>query len=185
MDNQNIKNKIKQVAVDMFDKHGYHGTTIRNISKEVNCSLPMVYYYYENKQMLFHEIIKNDYFELLKRQYQRLNTEDILEFYTQYVSNLNDLSEHDRKIYRLGIKVYLLFDGDEDIQKVMAEWEKSIIPRHYNILLPHLKDRKDAQIIVKTLIHVIENMIERIVVKNIKMTKEEIKEELNIILKIK
>jgi hypothetical protein len=38
------------------------------------------------------------------------------------------------------IKVYLAFDGDEELMAIMDEREKSILPRHYQILKSHLKD---------------------------------------------
>jgi AcrR family transcriptional regulator len=43
-----LKLKIKTIAVEHFNKDGYHGATIRNIANEAQCSLPMVYYYYKS-----------------------------------------------------------------------------------------------------------------------------------------
>ena len=45
MADTDLKLRIKEVAVDHFNRDGYHGTTIRNIARDVNCSLPMIYYY--------------------------------------------------------------------------------------------------------------------------------------------
>ena len=178
-----LKQKIKEVAVVHFDRDGYHGTTIRNIAREVECSLPMVYYYYENKSALFYEIIAKDYFEILKKQSSVINEEDLIEYYTAFVFNLNNLSEYDKKVYRLGIKVYLAFDGDEKLLKIMEDWEKSIIPRHYELILNKAKSKDDINIVVRTLTHVLENLIESIVVKNKYIEKEDIREEINHILK--
>ncbi len=58
MTDKDLRVRIKEVAVDQFNRNGYYGTTIRNIAKEVNCSLPMIYYYFNNKKELFDEIIK-------------------------------------------------------------------------------------------------------------------------------
>ena len=80
-----LRAKIKEIAVDHFNQNGYHGATIRNIAKDVNCSLPMVYYYFNSKQELFHEIIKKDYFEILSRHSRQIRNNDIVEFYTQYI----------------------------------------------------------------------------------------------------
>ncbi len=179
---QDLKIRIKQAAVDQFDRDGYHGTTIRNIAKAVDCSLPMVYYYYQSKQELFHEIIKQDYFDLLKRHAGQIKTDSILDFYTEYVYQLHFLSDFDKKVYRLGVKVYLSFDGDNDLQEIMDKWEKSILPRHYQLVLPHLKDVKNGAILVRTLVHLLENLVESIVVKSRSMTREEIREELAVIL---
>mgnify|MGYP000901787159 FL=1 len=80
MADKDMRQRIKEVAVEYFNNSGYHGTTIRSIAKDVKCSLPMIYYYYENKKELFDEIIKKDYFDLLKRQAALLRTNGIIDF---------------------------------------------------------------------------------------------------------
>lgn len=182
MPEQDLKVRIKQAAVDQFDSNGYYGTTIRNIAKAVDCSLPMVYYYFQSKRELFHEIIEKDYFELLKRQAAKVQKDDLIDFYTEFVYMLRDLGDYDRKVYRLGVKVYLSFDGDEELMQVMDEWERSILPRHSQLVLPRLKDAENGLILVRTLMHLLENMVESIVVKNRALSREEIREELSVIL---
>jgi AcrR family transcriptional regulator len=180
---KDLKERIKEVAVDHFNNNGYHGTTIRNIANEVNCSLPMIYYYYKNKKELFDEIIKKDYFDLLKKQATLLSTNNIIDFYTKFVYDLNSLSDYDKKVYRLGIKVYLSFDGDEELMGIMDEWEKTILPRHYQLIKPYLKNRDNDLAMVRTLIHLLETLIVSIVVKNRFLSEEEIREEISIVLR--
>lgn len=182
MPEQDLKVRIKQAAIDQFNSDGYYGTTIRNIAKAVDCSLPMVYYYFKSKQELFHEIIKKDYFELLIKQAAKIQAGDLLDFYTEYVYSLRFLSDYDRKVYRLGVKVYLSFDGDEELKQVMDEWEKSILPRHCQLILPRLANTENGIILVRTLMHLLENLVESIVVKSRALSREEIREELNVIL---
>jgi AcrR family transcriptional regulator len=179
---QDLKATIKAIAVDHFNRNGYHGTTIRTIASEAGCSLPMVYYYYSSKRELFHEIIKNDYFAILSREANKLTATDILDFYTQFIMNVMNLNEHDRKIYRLGIKVYLSFDGDEQLLEIMETWEASILPRHRALILPHLADDPHAEGRLRTLMHLLENLIERIVVKDMLVSEQDIREELAIVL---
>ena len=178
-----IRDKIKEVAVEHFNRDGYHGTTIRNIAKDVGCSLPMIYYYYNNKKELFDEIIKKEYFELLKRQAALLKTENIIDFYTDFVHNLNYLSNYDKNVYRLGIKVYLSFDGDEELMKIMDEWEKTIVLRHYQLLKSNLNNKNDDNAIVQTLIHLLETLIVNIVVKNRFLSRKDIHDEIAIVLR--
>lgn len=180
---KSMREKIKEVAVGHFNSNGYHGTTIRNIAKDVNCSLPMIYYYYNNKKELFDEIIKGEFFDLLKRQAALLKTSNIIDFYTKFVYDLNLLSNYDKKIYRLGIKVYLTFDGDEELMGIMDDWEKTILPRHYQILKPYLKNACNDMAIVRTLVHLLETLIVSIVVKNRFLSEEDIREEISIVLK--
>jgi len=178
----NLKNTIKKIAVDYFNRDGYHGTTIRQIAKEAECSLPMVYYYYKSKKDLFHEIIKKDYFEILKREAEKLKIGDIVDFYCDFLRNINNLSEYDKKVYRLGIKVYLSFDGDDELLGIMEAWEATIIPRHHQLILPYMEATTNAEVVVRTLVHLLENLIEGIVVKNRSFVEQEIREELAIVL---
>jgi len=182
MTDKDLRKRIKEVAIEHFNTNGYHGTTIRNIAKDVNCSLPMIYYYYKSKKELFDEIIKNDFFELIEKQASLLKIDNIIDFYTRFIYNLNFLSSHEKQLYRLGIKVYLSFDGDEELMNLMDEWEKSIIPRHRQILKPYIKSVDNEAAVVRTLVHLLETMIENIVVKNRYLPEDEIREEISIVL---
>lgn len=183
MVDKDLRERIKEVAVEHFNSNGYHGTTIRNIANDVNCSLPMIYYYYKNKKELFDEIIKNEFFNLIKRQASLLKINNIIDFYTNFVYDLNALSSYDKQVYRLGVKVYLSFDGDEELMRLMDEWEKTILPRHCQILQPYLKNTNNDIAVVRTLMHLLETMIESIVVKNRYLSQEEIREEIAVVLR--
>ncbi|MGB4426915.1 MAG: TetR/AcrR family transcriptional regulator [Limnochordia bacterium] len=182
MNDKDLRVRIREVAVKHFNTNGYHGTTIRNIAKEVGCSLPMIYYYYNSKKELFDEIIKKEFFDLVRRQASRLEADDIVDFYTKFVYGLNELSYYDRQVYRLGIKVYLSFDGDEELMTLLDEWEKSILPRHHEILKPYTKNMKNEKAVVRTLVHLLETLIENIIVKGRYLPEDEIREEIAIVL---
>ena len=182
MTGKDLRKRIKEVAVKQFNANGYHGTTIRNIAKDVDCSLPMIYYYYNNKKELFDEIIKKDYFNLIKKQASQLKDENIIDFYTHFIYSLNALNDYDKLVYRLGIKVYLSFDGDEELMNLMDEWEKGILPRHREILKPYTKNMNNEKAIVRTLVHLLETLIVDIVVKNRYLSEDEIREEITIVL---
>lgn len=182
MTGKDLRERIKEVAVKQFNANGYHGTTIRNIAKDVDCSLPMIYYYYNNKKELFDEIIKKDYFNLIKKQASQLKDENIIDFYTHFIYSLNALNDYDKLVYRLGIKVYLSFDGDEELMNLMDEWEKGILPRHLEILKPYTKNMNNEKAIVRTLVHLLETLIVDIVVKNRYLSENEIREEITIVL---
>jgi AcrR family transcriptional regulator len=180
---QAFKDSIKAVAVRHFDRDGFHGTTIRNIAREAGCSLPMVYYYYQSKQALFHEIIAQDYFALIGRLARQRSETDALDFYTQFVRSVCELDAHDRMIYRLGVKVYLGFDGDDALFAIMDEWERSIMPRHFERLSPMLEGRENPEAVVRALVHLLENLIESIVVKQRQLCEADIRGELAVILR--
>lgn len=183
MAEKDLKERIKEVAVEHFNSHGYHGTTIRNIANEVNCSLPMIYYYYKNKKELFDEIIKKEFFSLIDKQSSSLKANNVIDFYTEFIYDLNALDDYDKQVYRLGIKVYLSFDGDDELMGLMDAWEKTVLPRHYQILKPYLKNTRNDIAVVRTLVHLLETMIENIVVKNRYLPEDEIREEIAIVLR--
>lgn len=70
------------------------------------------------------------------------NIENIIDLYTKFIFNLNNLSNYDKQVYRLGIKVYLSFDGDEELINLMDEWERSISTRHREIIKSYYKEYK-------------------------------------------
>jgi AcrR family transcriptional regulator len=49
MKENTLKEKIMVKAVELFSEKGYYGTSIREIANAVECSLPMLYYYFKNK----------------------------------------------------------------------------------------------------------------------------------------
>jgi len=65
----------------------------------------------------------------------------------------------------------------------MDKWEKTILPRHYEIIKPHLKGGINDIAIVRTLIHLLETLIQNIIVKNRFLSEEEIREEISIVLR--
>jgi hypothetical protein len=64
----------------------------------------------------------------------------------------------------------------------MDEWEKGIMPRHHDILRPYLKNVENETAVVRTLVHLLETMIENIVVKNRFLPESEIRDEISIVL---
>ena len=47
--------------------------------------------------------------------------------------------------------------------RIMDKWEKTILPRHYQALKPYLKNADNDIAIVRTLVHLLETLIESIV----------------------
>jgi len=64
----------------------------------------------------------------------------------------------------------------------MDAWEQTILPRHHQILKPYMKGIKNEAAVVRTLVHVLETMIENIVVKGRFLPEEEVREEIAVVL---
>jgi len=63
-DQNNVKQRIYQCALELFSRNGYDGTSIRHIAKEAGTTVPTIYYYFTNKEQLFITILKNGIQEL-------------------------------------------------------------------------------------------------------------------------
>ena len=64
----------------------------------------------------------------------------------------------------------------------MEAWEASIIPRHRQLIVRHLGSSEKTEIIVRTLVHLLENLIESIVVKHRVLSEQEVRQELSLVL---
>jgi len=182
MKEENLRMRIKEAAVEHFNRNGYHGTTIRSIAGDVGCSLPMIYYYYKNKKELFDEIVKRDYFQFLSKQELNLESGDIIGGYTKLIHSLNSLSSYDRHLYRLGVKVYLSFDGDAEHIQDMDTYEETVYVSHAARIKPHLVGSADCNLIAHTLMHLLDTLIMEIVVKGKTLPEEQIRGEISLIL---
>lgn len=64
------KNKMIEVATELFFENGYDGTSIRSIVRGVGCEIGLFYYYYETKDALFTDVLEtflNQYHRGFKR----------------------------------------------------------------------------------------------------------------------
>ncbi len=52
-----VQNKIYQGAMEVFRENGYRGATMKEISKKSKVPIGNIYRYYENKEILFDEIV--------------------------------------------------------------------------------------------------------------------------------
>ncbi|WP_028394001.1 TetR/AcrR family transcriptional regulator [Bacillus cihuensis] len=61
--------KIKQVAMDLFAKKGYEGTSLVDIAEAVGIKKPSIYGHYSGKDELFLQIVKDVFDEETKNMY--------------------------------------------------------------------------------------------------------------------
>lgn len=122
-----MKEKIAYHARRLFDIHGFHGTALRDICKLAGCKMPTIYYYYENKEKLFDEVVRVAFEELVARLWTQL-PKDIshIEYNIQKVIQKKHLSEDERIIYRLAIKTWLRCDGFDECRKAYGMGTESL-----------------------------------------------------------
>lgn len=54
-------------AMEAFNEHGYHGTSVRDIARRVGVTVPALYYHYENKQALLVALLETSTRDVLDR----------------------------------------------------------------------------------------------------------------------
>jgi len=75
------KSEIKDTALDLFARFGYHSTSISKIAKEANMSKGLLYNYYDGKQDLLKDIIMTGFKKLTQLNNNNYETdEDIVQF---------------------------------------------------------------------------------------------------------
>lgn len=57
--NQDMHEKIIDVATDLFMKQGYRVTSTRQIAKILNITQPAIYHHFHNKEMLYLAVLRN------------------------------------------------------------------------------------------------------------------------------
>jgi AcrR family transcriptional regulator len=58
---------ILMCAMQAFNEHGYHGTSVRDIARRVGVTVPALYYHYKNKQALLTTLLETSMRDVLDR----------------------------------------------------------------------------------------------------------------------
>lgn len=62
-----VLHPILRHAMEAFNEHGYHGTSVRAIAGRVGVTVPALYYHYENKQALLATLLETSIKDVLDR----------------------------------------------------------------------------------------------------------------------
>jgi len=162
-----LKEKIMVKAVELFSEKGYYGTSIREIANAVGCSLPMLYYYFKNKNDLYEEIAYMEFVRINERLRSELpKHEHIKEIYTQYVLQRKNLSEYEKSVYKLALKAWLRTEGNTEIQTKLKQWEDSRIEYSRNLLRKYWGQSHACELLVSIFMRLLENMVNKLVLIN-------------------
>lgn len=90
---------IKKAVIKLILEEGFHGTSISKIAKEAEVSPATVYVYYENKDIMLHEIYFEYSEEILNNLLNKVSThmvgnellETLIESYYNYIKNNKEI----------------------------------------------------------------------------------------------
>jgi len=180
-----IRERILKESVRLFSENGYHGTSMRDIASSSECSLPMLYYYYKNKEDLFYEVAYNEFVLLIERlNAQVIIGETVQETYFNAIKQRKELLSYDKAVYKLSLKVWLGFDGESKVRQDLIEWENGRMERTKKILDRYIENKKKLPVFSNLFVRVMENVIEKIILLDEEIPDEGIKNEIELLMKL-
>ena len=176
-----MKEKIALCSRKLFDAHGFHGATLRELCKLSLCTMPTIYYYFKNKEQLFDESVRVAFEELVARLWSQLpGNVSVQEYAAQMVIQKKQLSPDEKLIYRLALKTWLGFEGCDKSRKKLMDWERA---EYENSRIRYggiAASERWAQFIARS----VTNIIQRIILLDDTMSDREIREEVGMIFDV-
>jgi AcrR family transcriptional regulator len=173
-----LKEAIRYHALRLFDKNGFHGTSMRDIGEAAGCKMPTVYHHYGSKENLFDELARVAYIDLvdeLSGQLKKgLSPQD---YCAESAIQKKKLSEDGLIIHRLAMKTWLGCEGCEEVRQKLIEWEYARIKKNEALLNGIVSSPAWVRIITRTFI----NLIERIILFCEDIPDDDIREEMRLL----
>ncbi len=183
MSKETKKNDIKITAVKLFSEKGFYGTSIRDIAKAANCSLPMLYYYYNNKNDLFEEIVYKEFISLIERLNNAIpKNAPLEEIYFLALKQRKEMNEYETAVYKLALKVWLGFEGSPEIREKLLAWESGRYERNKKILSKICTDEAILSTVTEIMVGLFENITTKIILQNKDIPDEEIKNVITFVM---
>jgi AcrR family transcriptional regulator len=173
-----VKEKIRYHAIRLFDKSGFHGTSMRDIADAAGCKTPTVYHHYKSKEDLFDEVVRVAYLNLIGTQRGMLP--EIItpqDYCAESGIQKKHLSEDDLLVHRLALKTWLGCEGCEEVRQRLIDWESARHSRNEAMLANTVSSLSWAKIISRVYI----NLTLRIVLFREDIPDEEIREEIRLV----
>lgn len=178
----NIEERIKICSIELFSKKGFHGTSIREIAKGAECSLPMLYYYYKDKQTLFEKVLFEEFVQLIDKMNKEVPLDiGIAGIYIYAIKQRKKLNNYEKMVYKLATKVHLGFEEHIEVREKLLQWEKSRVERNKQILVKYIdeEDKGKIDIITNIVLRVFSDMTEKIILLDEDIPDDKIEEEVN------
>lgn len=178
-----LKDRILYAAVGLFCKNGFHGTSMREIAEEANCSLPMMYYYYKNKSELYEEIAVNQFFALMARLNAELDLQQHpVELYLQVARQRSSLNAYDSAVMKIAYRLWYGFEGMEELRGKITHWEKDRVANSRRMLDPYVGRECDRQPFAEVFTGFLESVVTKIILLDEQIPMETLRTQLTFLL---
>jgi len=107
-----MRTKIRDAALGLFDKRGFHGASIRDIAAEADCSLPTLYYYYKSKEQLYDTVVCEAYEQIAEQIAEQMpEGMPLADTCYFYIMQRRLMTGAEKIVLRLAAKIQMGFDG--------------------------------------------------------------------------
>lgn len=79
------RERVIEVAAQLFLQHGYAGTSLKAVSRELNISAPAIYWYFPSKEDLYVEVIETSMVEFINAVHVEVTAHYPIEQLDQHV----------------------------------------------------------------------------------------------------
>lgn len=122
-----VKSRIVDAAAKFFSQFGFHKTTMGDIARKIHKVKGALYYYFESKEELYHEVLKQELSGIQLQLSEVVDSEsnqiEILERYAKTrLKLLNEAKNYHETIKADFIERYRFVD---DVRKDFEEYERS------------------------------------------------------------
>ena len=181
--NANIKENIKASALELFNTPGYEATSIRDLSAKAKCSLPMMYYYYESKEKLLHEIVAVDFIELMNEIFAKATkAPHIKAFVSTFVSEIINLTPDKKNIMRIALRLHMGSPKNDAINKLILSYKFNKELELKNLLLSTWRTDKNIEVKTHLLITSIYNAMICILLTNRQFSVKQIENDIQFLI---
>jgi AcrR family transcriptional regulator len=180
-----VQQKIIHEAVKLFSSKGYHGTSMRDIMKAAGCTQPTLYYYFDNKQVLFKESVLGEFQRMMNQVIGDVDASlPVKDIYVNAVIKRKHFSDYQKQVYRLAIQGWYHLLGDEETETQLCDWVHKVIDLRKDFLARHINDPKRLEIFTSLLMHTFLNMTEQIILKDMDISDEEITQRFTMLFEL-
>jgi AcrR family transcriptional regulator len=175
---RDMKEKIINAALLVFDRYGFYRAGIRDIAAEAGCSLPTLYYYCKNKEDLYQTVVCEAY-EALCAQIDDQIPEglDLLDTYYFTVLQLKLLTPEERRVFRLAYKLRAGFDDFDAAASRVRAYEET---RHA-AAERRIREEIASPVFARLLLHVTNYLMEQAILFGMDLSEQDIRAELELL----
>lgn len=183
MPDSDLKHRILAAAAKLFCKNGFHGASMRDIATEAQCSLPMMYYYFTNKNELYEEVAVNQFFQLTGRLNAELDLKQHpVDLYLQVARQRRTLNEFDRAVMKIAYKLWYGFEGTEDLRQKIMQWEKDRVANTHRVMDRYVARESERQSFAEVFTGFLENAVTKIVMLDEDIPEETLRRQLEFLM---